>query len=145
MIYDSEVELHVMIQHADQGFVSQRLLQKYCSQTRNRQERRSITAELCLALSRRSTFKPVAAAPPPSLHILEKHCIVFLPDYRTALFHTHLLHLGEDFGSRRDLSNLHPYVSNEREAVFWQAWTYFQVSLLCESSSHIGPAIEINN
>lgn len=46
MIYESTGELHVMIQQVDQGFVQQRVIQKYCSETENRQQCRSITQQL---------------------------------------------------------------------------------------------------
>lgn len=46
MIYDSAGELHVMIQHVDQGFVQQYVIPKYCSETENRQQCRSITPQL---------------------------------------------------------------------------------------------------
>lgn len=46
MIYDSAGELHVMIQHVDQGFVQHYVIQKYCSETENRQQCRSITPQL---------------------------------------------------------------------------------------------------
>lgn len=46
MIYDSAGELHVMIQHVDQALVRQRVIQKYCSGTENRQQCRSITPQL---------------------------------------------------------------------------------------------------
>lgn len=46
VIYDSAGELHVMIQHVDQGFVQQCVIQKYCSETEKRQQRRSITPRL---------------------------------------------------------------------------------------------------
>lgn len=46
MIYDLAGELHVMIRHVDQGFAQQCVIQKYCSETENRQQCRSITPHL---------------------------------------------------------------------------------------------------
>lgn len=46
MIYDLAGELHVMIQHVDQGLAPQYMIQKYCSETKIRQQCRSITPHL---------------------------------------------------------------------------------------------------
>lgn len=46
VIYDSAGKLHVMIHHVDQVFVQQCMIQKYCSETQNRQQCRSITLQL---------------------------------------------------------------------------------------------------
>lgn len=59
MIYDSTAELHVMIQHVDQGLARQRVFQKYCSETETRQQRGSITAELHIV---HSGIAPAATA-----------------------------------------------------------------------------------
>lgn len=59
MIYDSAGELHVMIQHVDQGFVQGCVIQKYCSETENRQQCRSITPELHIV---HSGIRPAATA-----------------------------------------------------------------------------------
>lgn len=70
MIYDSAGELHVMIQHVDQGFVQQRTIQKYCSETENRQQCRSITPQLHIV---HSGIQAVAARPVRSLHHSSNH------------------------------------------------------------------------
>lgn len=46
VICDSGGKLDVMIQHVDQGLEQQRLIQKYCSETENRQQCRSIAPQL---------------------------------------------------------------------------------------------------
>ncbi len=46
MIDDSAGELHVIIWHVDQGFLQRFVIQKYCSETENRQQCRSITQQL---------------------------------------------------------------------------------------------------
>lgn len=65
MIYDSAGELHVMIQHVDQGFVQRCVIQKYCSEAENRQRCRSITPELRIV---HSGILPEATAHIPPRH-----------------------------------------------------------------------------
>lgn len=59
MIYDRAGKLHVMIQHVDQGFVQRCVIQKYCGETRNRQQYRSITLQLHIV---HSGIQPEATA-----------------------------------------------------------------------------------
>lgn len=59
VIDDSAGELHVMLQHVDQGLEQQCLIQKDCSETKNRQQRRSITPPLHVV---RSGIPPTVTA-----------------------------------------------------------------------------------
>lgn len=86
VIYDSAGELHVMIQHVDQRLVQQCVIQKYCSETEKRQQRRSITPQLHVVhsgiLPSATAYTPhyITAKSPPATLYNRQEKYAFLSD-----------------------------------------------------------------